>query len=301
MCTPSTMPTGAYAAGWYKRRDAVRSTSSLSGLRGGVGAYGIAMELAKEDLQKVIYTPRPTKSSETQVALFVAGLFFGLRDMHARGVLHCDLKPANVLVVPVDGTDLFVAKIADLGSACCEDTHSDRSFDCSSWNLPPCTEARPGTRRYWAPEKNNGAMNTFATDVFSAGLVVHEMLSASNGPDSVTFEGLLDDVSQLRIDAESNRGRQELNLSIAIPYTVVEAPLRELIRCTLAPDPEVRCDIEGASLFAARMLAAVQIDSDRIFEAQLANKRLCAGQHGAGHPALGTGSKLRAAAKEFVP
>merc|ERR1712124_154058 len=62
-------------------------------MREGVGAYGIAMEVASENLHKAIY---PKKLSETQVALFAAGVFFGLRDMHAKGVLHCDLKPGNV-------------------------------------------------------------------------------------------------------------------------------------------------------------------------------------------------------------
>ena len=47
---------GAYGAGWYKSRDSVKSEHMYisSALRGGVGAYGIAMELANEDLQKFI-------------------------------------------------------------------------------------------------------------------------------------------------------------------------------------------------------------------------------------------------------
>jgi len=68
---------GAYAAGWYQSRHSAQSV--FTSLRSGVGAYGIAMELANEDLQKFIYR---TTLSETQVALFVAGLFFGLRDIH---------------------------------------------------------------------------------------------------------------------------------------------------------------------------------------------------------------------------
>ena len=66
--------------------------------------------------------------------------------------------------------------------------------------------------------------------------------------------------------------RQELDLSIATPYAAIEEPLRELLLCTLAPDPNVRCSIEKAARFAERMLAVVKLDSDRIFEAQLSKK-----------------------------
>ena len=40
-----------------------------------------------------------------------------------------------------------VAKIADLGSACCEKTDMDRNPGCSTWKLPSCAEERPGTSR----------------------------------------------------------------------------------------------------------------------------------------------------------
>ena len=75
---------------------------------------------------------------------------------------------------------------------------------------------------------------------------------------------------------------QELNMSNAIPdgYAAIEEPLRELLRCTLTLDPKFRCNIGSAALFAERMLAAVKLDSDRIFEAQLSNKRFCRSQHG---------------------
>ena len=122
---------------------------------------------------------------------------------------------------------------------------------------------------YWAPEKKSNSMNTFATDVFSAGMVVYQMLSASNGPDAVTFSDLVNDVSELRADAESAGVRQELNLSVDIPHAAIKEPLRELLHCTLELDPEVRCGIGRAARLTARMLAAAKLDSDRIFEAQL--------------------------------
>ena len=142
---------------------------------------------------------------------------------------------------------------------------------------------------YWAPEKKNTSMNTFATDVFSAGLVVYEMLSANNGPGAATFSDFVNDVSQLRADAESPGVRQELNLSIDISHAAIEEPLRELLHCTLEPDPEVRCGIGGAARLAARMLAAAKLDSDRIFKAHRLKKHFCTSQHGTAHSAEKTG------------
>ena len=82
-----------------------------------MGAYGIAMELASGDLADVMYGQ---ELSEEQVGLFAAGIVLGVYDMHKLGVVHCDLKPGNVLVVPGQGKNtLSVAKIGDLGSACC--------------------------------------------------------------------------------------------------------------------------------------------------------------------------------------
>ena len=87
-------------------------------------------------------------------------LCLALASAHREGVVHCDVKPANVLL----GTDGSV-KVGDFGVA--------RLADASS-QLPSATIA--GTPKYMSPEQARGLATSAASDVYSAGVVLYEML-----------------------------------------------------------------------------------------------------------------------------
>jgi len=90
------------------------------------------------------------------------GLLEALSRIHWAGVLHCDLKPANVLV---DGEG--VPTVLDLG--------------VSAWQEadPRAREGGElfGTLRYLAPERIQGGPPTVRADLFSVGVMLYEALA----------------------------------------------------------------------------------------------------------------------------
>jgi hypothetical protein len=86
-----------------------------------------------------------------------------LERAHAEQIVHRDIKPANVLLSrrgEVKVGDLGIARLADGG------TTTDGG-----------TATIVGTPRYMAPEQASGQPVTPATDVYSAGIVLYEMLA----------------------------------------------------------------------------------------------------------------------------
>ena len=84
---------------------------------------------------------------------------------HARGLVHRDVKPANVLL----GADGSV-KLADFGIA------KVVSDEAAGLTVPGQVL---GTPRYVAPEQTRGADVGPATDVYGAGIVLYEMLAGA--------------------------------------------------------------------------------------------------------------------------
>ena len=105
-------------------------------------------------------TPEQSFAIAAQIGL-------ALQQVHAAGVIHNDLKSGNILLAAADAEDSSdrtpIAKLTDFGL---------------SYSGPSDPAWGVGTREYLAPEKmTNVSEPTSALDIYSFGLVVHEMLT----------------------------------------------------------------------------------------------------------------------------
>ncbi len=90
----------------------------------------------------------------------------GVAAAHACGLLHCDLKPENIMI-----TSAGQVKILDFGFAC--PLQSDNTQSSLTTNTTP----RGGTLGYMAPEVLMGHPPHPGADIFSLGVILYEALT----------------------------------------------------------------------------------------------------------------------------
>ena len=97
----------------------------------------------------------------------------GLAAAHAAGVVHRDLKPDNVFLVPVEGRDVESVKILDFGIS---------KVMGASWGRQAPEGTVMGTPLYMSPEQVEERVGDAdaATDQFALAVIAYEMLTGCN-------------------------------------------------------------------------------------------------------------------------
>jgi len=134
------------------------------------GVSFIAMELVRgEKLSDVLARGALPPSRGLEIASEIAE---GLARAHDKGIVHRDLKPANVMLTE-DGH----AKIIDFGLAKLVDVLSGDSGSETVLTANTDPGMVVGTVSYMSPEQARGGNVDHRSDVFSFGVLLHEILS----------------------------------------------------------------------------------------------------------------------------
>ena len=172
----------------------------------------IVMEyIPGKDLKQLI-RERGRYSVEAGIPLIIQACA-GLGYAHRAGLVHCDVKPHNMLVSP-DGR----LKVTDFGIARALATMTPGERTDIVWGSP----------LYFAPEQAQGEAPTPASDVYSLGVVMYELLCGTPPFNASTS----DELARLHISARP----------IPIREYIPDIPtaLEEIIMKVLSKEPSAR-------------------------------------------------------------
>ena len=189
------------------------------------GSAYLVMELvAGQPLSQIIAERAPLPARATASILIQAAT--ALEAAHQGGVVHRDVKPANILVTS-DGT----AQLTDFGIS-------------RLVNAAPLTQTGQllGTAQYLSPEQVMGQSATASSDIYALGVVGHEMLTGQRPFDGDTIVAT----------AMSHINQPPPQLPDTVP-----AGIRNVISAALAKDPADRPATAAAMAHALGLPDAV--------------------------------------------
>jgi serine/threonine-protein kinase len=152
---------------------------------------------------------------------WVAEVATALAVAHRKGVIHGDVKPANILI-----TDDERVKLTDFGMA--------RLASRDSKDTPLL-----GSPAYWCPEQIVGKPQDARSDIFSLGVVLYELVTGRRPFDAESLQGICS-----RILSSTPLPPSHANPSVPVA-------LNELIASCMAKDPNQRC--ASAEILAERL------------------------------------------------
>jgi len=164
----------------------------------------------KGELYQILRTQKGRRFTENVACDFFCQAAEGLMYLHANNVVHRDIKPENLLVNHEN-----VLKIADFGW--CAVSNTLRTTFC-------------GTLDYLAPEMIQARGHDYTLDVWSAGVLLYEMV-VGRPPFQSTNHGQL--ISKI------------LKLELSFP-SIVPQTLQDLVRQLLKTEPHERLPLENA-------------------------------------------------------
>lgn len=160
---------------------------------------------------QTLHTLLGNKIPLQQAIKIMRDVLSGVAAAHNEGIIHCDLKPANIMIT-LQGQ----AKVSDFGLALLTDSQQHDS------------DMLAGTPQYMAPEYIETHQHQTVSDVFSLGLIFYEMLCGQKAVDGDDVYQLLNAIANSPIQPPSSHNSS------------IDESLDTLIMKALEKDPQNR-------------------------------------------------------------
>jgi serine/threonine protein kinase len=212
----------------------------------GVGTDGvlfIAMELLEgSSLGRRIAEAAPLPLAE--IVDIGAQICDGLQRAHSMGVIHRDLKPDNVMLVPRPDGSGVTAKIMDFGVAKVAHDADGKALTQAGMVF--------GTPKYMAPEQASGEQLDARADIYALGVILFEMATGKAPFDAPTLSGLL----------TKHLTEPPPTLEEAAPHLTYPLVFREVVARCLVKDPDHR--VPNAEALAAILRSCASLSASHV-------------------------------------
>lgn len=195
--------------------------------------------------------------AEKEVLVLGTQIAYALEEAHERGVVHCDLKPANIIV-----TGKRQVKVLDFGLATLL-----RSPEKTTTLVAGESGIVGGTLPYMAPEQLSTTGTDGRTDVYALGLVLYEMSTGLRAFGQDGVQGLV-----AAILNKMPTSVRELNPSVSVE-------LERIIFKACDKDPERRFQTAREARIDLERLAVPSTESSRSVNSDTTWKRFLRASH----------------------
>ena len=146
-----------------------------------VGVYDFGISAKDEPYLVMEYIDGPTLASllDKHVSLPVfrvmnicAQICAGLAEAHSKGIVHCDLKPSNVMILGVEPNE--AVKLVDFGLAQMAPREATKNSKLTERMIVS------GTPCYMSPEQASGKQADARSDIYALGCMLYEALTGVN-------------------------------------------------------------------------------------------------------------------------
>ena len=160
-----------------------------------------------------------------RLTIFAKALALGIHGLHNVGIVHTDLKPDNIILIPdpAIGTG-FRLRLIDLDFA----IFTDRQ---APWHG---RQGYVGTPGYLSPEHVKGEVPTTASDVFTTGIMLSQVLAGRHPFGAIMADPVQYAQAVTTADFAPVRIRQPLDVKADTPF------VERILTAMLDPDPHRR-------------------------------------------------------------